>query len=362
MVMEASMIVVDNSEWMRNGDYSPNRLVAQNEAVNLIFSSKTQSNPENTVGLMTAAGKGPEVLVTLSTDVGKILTALHAVKAGGQPNFLTSVQIASLALKHRQNRNQRQRIIVFVGSPLESDEKALVKLAKKLKKNNVAVDIINFGQEAENTSRLEAFINNVNNSDNSHLVTIPPGPHLLSDMLISTPIIAGEDGGAGNFGASSGGDFEFGIDPSLDPELALALRISLEEEKARQEAEAAKNGTNTKEGESSSSAMAIDTQQQQQHDQTDEDAELQAALAMSMNDAAGSGAAVQDEDETMEDLDEDDALQRALQMSMNDGGDANEDDEMMSAVLGSLPGVDKNDERIQKALEDLEKKKKDDKK
>ncbi|KAG2194935.1 hypothetical protein INT46_009279 [Mucor plumbeus] len=354
MVMEASMIVVDNSEWMRNGDYSPTRLVAQNEAVNLIFSSKTQSNPENTVGLMTAAGKGPEVLVTLSTDVGKILTALHAVKAGGQPNFLTSVQIASLALKHRQNRNQRQRIIVFVGSPLESDEKALVKLAKKLKKNNVAVDIINFGEEAENTSRLEAFINNVNNSDNSHLVTIPPGPHLLSDMLISTPIIAGEDGGAGNFGASSGGDFEFGIDPSLDPELALALRISLEEEKARQEAEAAKNGTNTKEGEeSSSSAMAIDTQQ----NQTDEDAELQAALAMSMNDAAP----VQDEDETMEDLNEDDALQRALQMSMNEGGEANDDEEMMSAVLGSLPGVDKNDERIQKALEDMDKKK-DDKK
>ncbi|CEP16623.1 hypothetical protein [Parasitella parasitica] len=357
MVMEASMIVVDNSEWMRNGDYSPTRLVAQNEAVNLIFSSKTQSNPENTVGLMTAAGKGPEVLVTLSTDVGKILTALHAVKAGGQPNFLTSVQIASLALKHRQNRNQRQRIIVFVGSPLESDEKALVKLAKKLKKNNVAVDIINFGEEAENTSRLEAFINNVNNSDNSHLVTIPPGPHLLSDMLISTPIIAGEDGGAGNFGASSGGDFEFGIDPSLDPELALALRISLEEEKARQEAEAAKNGTNTKQegAESSSSAMAIDTQQ----DHTDEDAELQAALAMSMNDTGAAPA--QDEDETMEDLNEDEELQRALQMSMNEG-ETNDDDEMMSTVLGSLPGVDKNDERIQKALEDLDKKKKDEKK
>ncbi|KAI8646737.1 hypothetical protein BD408DRAFT_409655 [Parasitella parasitica] len=357
MVMEASMIVVDNSEWMRNGDYSPTRLVAQNEAVNLIFSSKTQSNPENTVGLMTAAGKGPEVLVTLSTDVGKILTALHAVKAGGQPNFLTSIQIASLALKHRQNRNQRQRIIVFVGSPLESDEKALVKLAKKLKKNNVAVDIINFGQEAENTSRLEAFISNVNNSDNSHLVTIPPGPHLLSDMLISTSIIAGEDGGAGNYGASSGGDFEFGIDPSLDPELALALRISLEEEKARQEAEAAKNGTNTKqEGAESSSAMAIDTQP----DQTDEDAELQAALAMSMNDAGA--APLQDEDEAMEDLNEDDALQRALQMSMNEGREKNEDDEILSTVLGSLPGVDKNDERIQKALEDMDKNKKDEKK
>ncbi|ORE09717.1 hypothetical protein BCV72DRAFT_269934 [Rhizopus microsporus var. microsporus] len=346
MVMEASMIVVDNSEWMRNGDYSPTRLVAQNEAVNLIFSSKTQSNPENTVGLMTAAGKGPEVLVTLTTDVGKILSALHGIKAGGKSNFLTSIQIAQLALKHRQNRNQHQRIIVFVASPLDADEKTLVKLAKKLKKNNVAVDIINFGEEAANTSRLEAFISNVNNNDNSHLVTIPPGPHILSDMLISTPIIHGEEG-AGNFGGSGGGDFEFGVDPSLDPELALALRISMEEEKARQEAEAAKKAgsseSNTKTGESS---MAIDTHA------NDEDAELQAALAMSMNDQA-----VHDEDETMEDLNEEDALKRAMEMSMAEGHDDKEDEEMMSAVLGSLPGVDKNDERIQKALEDMDKKK-----
>lgn len=99
--------------------------------------------------------------------------------------------------------------------------------------------------------------------------------------------------------------------------------------------------------------MAIDSHQEH----NDEDAELQAALAMSMNDAP-----VQ-EDETMEDLDEEDALQRALEMSMNEGGgDNNEDEEMMSAVLGSLPGVDKNDERIQKALEDLDKQKKDEKK
>jgi 26S proteasome regulatory subunit N10 len=42
---------------MRNGDYTPTRLEAQNDAVNLIFSAKTQANPENTVGLMTMAGK-----------------------------------------------------------------------------------------------------------------------------------------------------------------------------------------------------------------------------------------------------------------------------------------------------------------
>lgn len=71
-----------------------------------------------------------------------------------------------LALKHRQNKNQKQRIIVFVGSPIEEDEKSLVKLGKKLKKNNVAVDIVNFGEEAENTTKLDAFVQAINSNDN----------------------------------------------------------------------------------------------------------------------------------------------------------------------------------------------------
>lgn len=125
-------------------------------------------------------------------------------------------------MKHRQNKNQRQRIIVFVASPIQEDEKTLIKLAKKLKKNNVAVDIVNFGQETENESKLTAFIEAVNNSDNSHLVTIPPGPHILSDILLTSPIVSGEDGPPPGFG----GNFEFGVDPSLDPELAMVRKIN----------------------------------------------------------------------------------------------------------------------------------------
>lgn len=132
-------------------------------------------------------------------------------------------------------------MIVFVGSVISEDTKELVKLAKKMKKNNVAVDFINFGEETENTEKLEKFIEGVNSGDNSHLVTIPPGPHLLSDILITSPII-NEDSGVGGIEGSvaqaDGGDlYEFGIDPSVDPELALALRMSMEDEKARQEKE-----------------------------------------------------------------------------------------------------------------------------
>lgn len=153
--------------------------------------------------------------------------------------FETDVQ--KLALKHRQNKLQKPRIVAFVASPIEDTTQNLVRLARKMKKNNISIDVVNFGEEAVNTSKLEAFVDAIG-PETSHLVTVPPGPHLLSDVLLSSPILAGEDGAPppglvpGMGGDTSG--FEFGIDPSLDPELALALRISLEEENARQQAEA----------------------------------------------------------------------------------------------------------------------------
>lgn len=37
--------------------------------------------------------------------------------------------------------------------------------------------------------------------------------------------------------------YEFGVDPNLDPELAMALRVSLEEERARQLASGGEGAT-----------------------------------------------------------------------------------------------------------------------
>ncbi len=116
--MEAVVVCVDNSEWTRNGDYAPSRIRAQTDAVNLLAGAKLQTNPENTVGVLTMAGKSPKVLVTPTPSLGKILNAMHDVDVDGQANFDSSVQIAQLALKHRQNKNQRQRIVLFMGSPL----------------------------------------------------------------------------------------------------------------------------------------------------------------------------------------------------------------------------------------------------
>lgn len=89
-------------------------------------------------------GPQVDVLVTPSNDPEVILGCLFGVKLRGEEaHFINALQIAQLALKHRKNKHMRQRIIVFVASPIVEDEKTLEKVAKSLKKNNLNVDVIN---------------------------------------------------------------------------------------------------------------------------------------------------------------------------------------------------------------------------
>jgi len=380
MVLEATMICIDNSEWMRNGDYAPSRFQAQADAVNLICGAKTQSNPENTVGVMTMAGKGVRVLVTPTSDLGKILACMHGLEVGAEANLAAAIQVAQLALKHRQNKRQQQRIIAFIGSPVKYDKKVLETIGKKLKKNNVALDIVDFGEsDDEKPEKLEALIAAVNSSDSSHIVHVPPGDNALSDVLLSTPIFTGEEGGSG-FAASAAAaaatgasGFEFGVDPNVDPELALALRLSMEEERARQEAIAKKSAEDTSntenkdhasssnsdsvmaEAEPASNAAADDKKEQPKDDDL-----LQQALAMSMEGGASGSAAMADA--AMAEagaVDPDLAL--ALQMSIQDANMSSdsdmskvfEDRSFVTSILNSLPGVDPNDPSVKDLLASL---------
>lgn len=79
----------------------PTRWDAQADAVNLIFSAKTGANPESSVGLMSMGGQGPEMLTTLTTDVGKILDGLHRTKIKGSSHFSTGINIAAVGLRWR---------------------------------------------------------------------------------------------------------------------------------------------------------------------------------------------------------------------------------------------------------------------
>merc|ERR1711953_1456014 len=297
MVLESTFICVDNSEFMRNGDFLPTRLQAQQDAVGMVANSKLRSNPESNVGLLTLSGL--EVLVTLTTDSGKILAKLHSVQPKGTLQFLSGIKIAHLALKHRLSKNHKTRIVILIGSPVDVEEKELVKVAKKLKKEKVSVDIVSFGEDEINKDVLQKFIETVNGRDGSgsHLVTIPPGPH-LSDALVSSPIVQGEDGSGA---LPTGSGYEFGVDPNEDPELALALRVSMEEQRARQEAEnTASGGAQGGEGEGVTASAT-----------EEDDPVLARALAMSVGESADASA-----EPDLSAMTEDEQIAYAMRMSM----------------------------------------------
>lgn len=182
-------------------------------------------------------------------------------------------------------------------SPIKYDKKALEVIGKKLKKNNVTLDIVDFGESDDSKpEKLEALLAAANNNDSSHIVHVPPGPNALSDVLLrqvwviglkyipsicisivwftfkcslffnicSTPVISGDGNSGSGFAAAAAAAsavgtnaFDFGVDPNLDPELALALRVSMEEERARQEAaakKAAEDADNQEKGNESASS------------------------------------------------------------------------------------------------------------
>ncbi|GMP27118.1 hypothetical protein CsSME_00003256 [Camellia sinensis var. sinensis] len=331
------------------------------------------------------AGKGVRVLVTPTSDLGKILACMHGVEIGGDCNLAAGIQVAQLALKHRQNKKQQQRIIVLAGSPVKYDKKVLEIIGRKLKKNSVALDIVSFGEEDDGkTEKLEALLGAVNNNDSSHIVHVPPGPNALADVLISTPIFTGDGEGGSGFAAAAaaaaaGGvsGFDFGVDPNMDPELALALRVSMEEERARQEAAAKKAAEEAakqeKEGEQAStsqdatmtenaSAAAPEAENKTNDLMDDENALLQQALAMSMDDPAAS-VALRDTDMSEAAADDQDlalALQLSVQDSTEDQGSQTDvskllaDQSFVSSILASLPGVDPNDPSVKDLLASMQ--------
>lgn len=324
------------------------------------------------------------MLATLTSDVGRIFSKMHLIQPKGEINLLTGIRIAHLVLKHRQGKNHKMRIVVFVGSPINNEEGELVKQAKRLKKEKVNVDIVSFGDHGNNIETLTAFINALNGKDGtgSHLVSVPRGS-ALSDALLSSPIIQGEDGlGAAGLGGAA---FEFGVDPNEDPELALALRVSMEEQRQRQESEQRRAGADNAgstvsaettagtvpaSGESGTGSSGVTVP-----NSNSEEAMLQRALALSTEtpeDNLPDFANMTEEEQiafamqmSMQDAADDNVTQQAKRPKTDDASAPMDVDEDYSEVIGdpaflqsvleNLPGVDPQSEAVRDAVGSLNK-------
>ena len=128
MPLECAIICLDNSEYMRNGDYIPTRLEAQYDAATMLCSAVLNGNPESSAGIITHGGSRcvystvcrcriccnncgrcanarslsvntptscrVEVKQSPTDDNGKILASLHGIEAEGEGHLLKCVKIA----------------------------------------------------------------------------------------------------------------------------------------------------------------------------------------------------------------------------------------------------------------------------
>lgn len=147
MPLEATILCLDTSGWMANGDYTPTRIDAQYDAATMLCGAKIDSNPESTVGVLTAGGKGcvwdevcrsapvareevvsavvrarrhwapcsllPTRSVSLLTspteDLGKLLACLHGLHAVGASQFVSGVKTAMVRGGQRVMRGLSSR-------------------------------------------------------------------------------------------------------------------------------------------------------------------------------------------------------------------------------------------------------------
>ena len=237
MVLEATILCIDNSDWTRNGDYVPNRFHAQIAAANFIIENRCETNPENSLGIMTMAGKRVEMISTLTNDESRLLGSMNSIPLNGECDITSALQISILCLKHRINKNQKQRIILFVGSPVKAKTENLILIVKKLKKYNVAVDIISFGHVEENREALNAFLKEVNNSNNSSILEVPLGGYIMEALFTSSIMgndVAGVNQGMGNE-AGAGNAQPMGGVSQFERDMNLAVQMSLQEAQKEQQ-------------------------------------------------------------------------------------------------------------------------------
>jgi len=137
---------------------------------------------------------------------------------------------------------------------------------------------------------LKALHEGVNSHDNSNFVTIPPGAAMLADALHHTKIFrpggAGPATGGSTGGGAAGatGEPDFGIDPNMDPELAIALRLSMETAEQERRHRGGAEATDNKVTNNAPSNASPITQ-----DMEENDPEMAEALRMSLMTATATG-------------------------------------------------------------------------
>lgn len=200
------MIIIDNTMYMQNQDYMPNRYVLQTEIITSIINKMLSSEFENAVGIVPIAQFSPNYLVTPTHSRKNILRFMSNLKLDHNHALFRAFELAHISNVHRNMA--KKHILAFIGSPVDVEcddtlRKCIDKVQEAVEAGFV-VDIVFFGEARDYKDWFEAEIQSenfrcgvVNENDDMYSVTMS----LISESVME----------------------------ENDPELAMALKMSMEE-------------------------------------------------------------------------------------------------------------------------------------
>ncbi|KAF7683813.1 26S proteasome non-ATPase regulatory subunit 4 [Astathelohania contejeani] len=209
-MVEATVIVLDNSRYMQNQDYLPNRYTLQMESIKSIIFSKFDENNENVLGIVPTAQPAPNY-ITPTREKNHINLFISKLELNQNSPLDKILYLAIQSLSHRSQPNKR--LIIFLGSPIGNDENTDIILSKiidqiiTITNRGVIVNMILFAEAMVYYEWLQTEIDN----PNFNIVAINPDDNFYGIVSGIVGGITGEE------------DFED------DPELMMALKLSLEE-------------------------------------------------------------------------------------------------------------------------------------
>lgn len=123
----------------------------------------------------------------------------------------------------------------MIASEITDSEEDLTSLGKQLKKDSINLDLIICGDETlpefqEQRKKVEALMEGLKSTES--LTVWVPANVAIRDAITGSSIFADRSGAekaAPGGGAPSGGNNDLGVDPNIDPELAMALEASRKE-------------------------------------------------------------------------------------------------------------------------------------
>lgn len=197
------MVIVDNSMYSINRDYSKERLQCQIDAIKEIAENRLIDSTESTIGVMTLGRSTTIKIVSPTSNRNTIYSYLHSIERDEDVHGGNAMLISRMALKYRTNPGQS--VLLFLGSPLDDDNLMhTIESVEGTLNSRISVGVVLFGEAVQYYS---LFKSTIEESTDFTCVAVQKTDSFMDGVSTALRETMQE----------------------IDPELELAIRRSLEE-------------------------------------------------------------------------------------------------------------------------------------